>query len=226
MMKLRLAEMRAQREGALTLYTAPVADRRNESRYEVTIHGARKLVDAVFGKAGVEIDIDPDATEQDATKRAQKLLAAYYERLDVAMREPWRMAAQRARAPKVASPKASRTITVSLSRTSGKGTFWLIATPIPVAWPAGTIVQFVLPRCFNGGAMAVPVSGNPNVAIRFNSPFAPIAAAAAAPAPATDVAMFANAPWFHVYPFNQFIAAGPGPATAILSCWGFSLLPF
>ena len=50
MTQLRLAEMQAQREGAFTLYKAPVADRRKEFRYEVTIHGAQKLVDAVFGE--------------------------------------------------------------------------------------------------------------------------------------------------------------------------------
>lgn len=226
MPQLHLADMRAQGAGTSTLYTLHVPDRRGETRYEVTIHGARKLVDSVFGKSGLNIDIDPDATEQDAAKRAQEFLAPYYERLDIEMREPWKIAAPRSGSTKMTPPKPARTVTVSLRRTSGKGTFWAIGTPVPVAWPAGSMIQFVLPRCFTGGAVSVPSVGNPNVLIRFNAPFAPVAASSLRPGLLFDAAGFTNAPWFHVYPWNQFPAVGPGPSLAFLSCWGFSLLPF
>jgi hypothetical protein len=226
MPQLHLTNMHATRDGSFTLYTAPVADRGGESRYELTVHGSRKLVESVLGKSGLDIDIDAKATQEDAAKRAQQLLAPYYERLDSAMREPWRIAAPRASTSKRAAPTPARTITVSLRRTSGKGTLWVIATPLPIAWLPGTMVQFVLPNCFTGGATALPVSGNPNVVIRFNAPFAPIAAASALGGLAVDTAGFTNPPWLHVYPFNQFPAAGATPAVAIVACWGFGLLPF
>lgn len=162
-------------DGAFAQYTSAVAERRGESRYELTVDGARKLVDSVLGKSGLE------------------MLAPYYERLDATLREPEKMAAPRARAAKASSPKASHAVTISLRRTSGKGTFWAIGTP-PVVWPPGTMVQFVLPRCFTRGAMAVPVTGNPNVVIRFNAPFAPVAAASGLAGMAIDAAASTNAP--------------------------------
>lgn len=226
MAQLHLADMSARRDGEFTLYSAPVADRRGETRYEATIHGPRRLVDAVLGKSGLDIAIDPDASEQDSHKRIAELLRPHYERQDVAMREPWKVAAPRGRKAKEAPPKPSRTVTISLRRLSGKGTFWVIATPAPVTWPAGAIVQFVLPPCFTGGAMAAPLAGNPNVRIRFNSPFAPAAASAIGFGLTVDIATYVNAPWLHVYTFNQFNAVVPTPATAFLSCWGFSLFPF
>jgi hypothetical protein len=224
---LHLAEMRAERAGTFTIYTSPLADRRNDTRYEATIHGAPALVEAVFGKVGVTVDIDPDATEEDAAKRAQDLLAPFNAQLDAEMRQPWNLRAPRPRLAAASPlPKASRTITVSLRRTSGTGTFWWIGTPLPVAWPPGTLIQFVLPRCFTGGAMAVPAGGNPDVLIRFNGPFAPIAASSLRGGLAVDATGFTNAPWFHVFPWNQFLATGRTPAVAAVSCWGFSLLPF
>ena len=62
------------------------------------------------------------------------------------------------------------------------------------------------------------------VFVRFNSPFAPIAATAVDLR--VDVAMFANAPWFQVNSFTQFLAVSGRPAVAQLSHPGFDLLPF
>ncbi len=221
--QIRIADMSAKRIGTFTLYRAPVTDRLGKSHYEVSIHGTRKLVETTIGKSGLEIDIDPDATEQDAKARAEQLLRPYYERLDSAMHEPWNIAAH---VPSKVAAKAANTITISVRRTAGKGTLWAIATPVAVAWPRGTMIQFVIPRCFTGGATSLPLAGNPNIAIRFNTPFAPIAAESARGGLAIDAASFMNAPWFHVYSWNQFVAAGPTPAVAFLSCWGFGLLPF
>jgi hypothetical protein len=219
---MKLKEMKRSARGSKVTYLAPATDRQGHSHYEVSVEGPKGAVEKALRDADLTFDIDPSATHEAIDKRITEFLKPWHREMgklamDPAFRTP-------ARPPKESAVAAARTITVAIRPTAEHGTFWLFDTVFPVFLPTGFLFQVMLPPCSFGGAASFPVAGNPNVRIRFNSPFPPNAAVSAFGGLATDVATFNLAPWTLVFPFNQFTAAVPSAAR--LMCWGGSLLPF
>jgi hypothetical protein len=219
---MKLTEMKRAARGAQVVYRAPATDRKGQSHYEVSVEGPKSAVEKALREADLRFDIDPDATREEIDRRVTEVLKPWHREMgqramDPAWLKPTRPAKETAVTP-------ARTITVAIRPTAEHGTFWFFDTVFPVFLPAGFLFQVVLPPCSFGGAASFPTAGNPNVRIRFNSPFPPNAAASAFPGLATDVASFVLAPWTLVVPFNQFPVAVP--SVARLMCWGGSLLPF
>lgn len=220
---MKLKDMKRATHGAQVVYRSSARDRKGRSHYEVLVKGPKGVIEKALRDADLVFEIDPDATQESADRRILEAL------------KPWhREMAQRAIDPegfnvmgafkKASSEQVSRTMTVSIRPTAEHGTFWFFDTVFPVFLPVAPLFQVVLPPCSFGGVASFPVAGNPNVRIRFNSPFPPNAAASAFGGLATDVASFVLPPWTLVFPFNQFPVAVPSAAR--LMCWGGSFLPF
>jgi hypothetical protein len=214
--------MTARRLGKDVQYRGSVADRRGQSDYEVTVHGPGKLVEGMLAKVDFSFEIDPKARPADVEERAKGILRPYHDDLAKRSAEPWNALPRRGSAAAAASGKPSRTVTMAIRRTAGHGTFWHLNSVVPIPIPAGATLQIVFPLCFTGAALSIPAAGNPNIAIRFNSPVAPPAATGTSPT-GVDVASFALPFLMHVYPFYQFTAVG-AVAVTLVDCWGFGLL--
>jgi hypothetical protein len=219
---MKLKDMKCSASGAQVVYRAPAIDRKGQSHYEVTVTGPKGAVDKALREADLTFDIDPVATEKDVNQRIMELLKPWHREMAQRAMDPASL--KPVRPPREAAVTPARTITVAIRPTADHGTFFVFDTVFPVFLPVFPLFQVVFPPCSFGGVASFPVAGNPNVRIRFNSPFPPNAAASAFPGLATDVATFTLAPWMLVSPFNQFPVAVP--SVARLMCWGGSLLPF
>jgi hypothetical protein len=219
---MKLTDMKRSARGAQVVYRAPATDRKGQSHYEVTVEGPKGAVEKALREADLTFDIDPAATEADVNRRIMELLKPWHREMKQRSMDPAGLTT--VRPPAEPAVTAARTITVTIRPTADHGTFFLFDTLFPVFLPVTPLFQVVFPPCSFGGIAAFPVAGNPNVRIRFNSPFPPNAAASGFGGLATDVATFTLAPWTLVFPFNQFPAAVPSAAR--LMCWGGNFLPF
>ena len=219
---MKLKQMKRTVSGTGVTYRSPAVDLKGDSHYEVTVDGPKGAVEKALGEADFVFEIDPDGTQKDTDRRVTTLLEPYRREMERLAMDPARLTPRvPAKEPAV---KLARVITVSIRPTAKHGTFWYFDTVLPIPLPRAIPLQIVLPPCSMGGAASFPIAGNPNVRIRFNSPFAPNASLSAFGGLAIDVASFVRPPWALVLPFYQFPAAVPSAAR--LTCWGLSLLPF
>jgi len=114
---------------------------------------------------------------------------------------------------------------LSIRPTAEHGTAFYFDTLVPIVLPTAFLMQVVFPPCSVGGAASFPVSGNPNVRLRFNSPAPPNVAVSTFAGMSVDSVSFLLPPWSLVVPFYQFPVA-VAPAAARLICWGGNFLPF
>lgn len=219
---MKLKDMKRTARGAQVVYRAPATDRKGQSYYEISVEGPKGAVEKALREADLTFDIDPAATREDIDRRVTELLKPWHREMAQRAMDP--AGVKPMRPPKEAAVTPARTITVAIRPTADHGTFFFFDTVFPVFLPAFPLFQVVFPPCSFGGAASFPVAGNPNVRIRFNSPFPPTAAASAFGRLAIDVATFALAPWTLVFPFNQFPVAVP--SVTRLMCWGGNFLPF
>lgn len=219
---MKLKDMKRTERGTQVVYRAPATDRKGQSHYEVSVEGPKGAVEKALREADLTFDIDPAATEEDVSRRVTELLKPWHSEMAQRAMDPAGL--KPVRLPKEAAVTPARTITVAIRPTADHKTFFFFDTVFPVFLPVFPLFQVVLPPCSFGGVAAFPVAGNPNVRIRFNSPFAPNAAFSGFGGLATDVGTFALAPWTLVFPFNQFPAVVPSAAR--LMCWGGNFLPF
>ena len=219
---MKLKDMKRTARGAQVMYRAPATDRKGQSHYEVSVEGPKGAVEKALREVDLTFDIDTAATQEDIDRRVTELLKPWHREMAQRAMDPASYTPGRPSKETVVTP--ARTITISIRPTAEHGTFFFFDTVFPVFLPVLPLFQVVFPPCSFGGVASFPVAGNPNVRIRFNSPFAPNAAASAFGGLATDVASFILAPWTLVFPFNQFPVAVP--SVARLMCWGGNFLPF
>lgn len=219
---MKLKDMKRTARGDQVVYRAPATDRKGQSHYEVSVEGPKGAVEKALREADLTFDIDPAASEEDVNQRITEILKPWHREMAERAMDPAGL--KPARPAKETAVSPASTITVAIRPTTEHGTFFFFDTVFPVFLPVAPLFQVVLPPCSFGGIASFPVAGNPNVRIRFNSPFPPNAAASAFGGLATDVATFVLAPWTLVFPFNQFPTAVP--SVARLMCWGGNFLPF
>lgn len=199
-----------KRSGAKeSVYSGVVADVAGHSDYELSITGAREMVERMFEKVDVELDIDPKASKDEFESRSQTVWKRH-----ARGRAPVPPPAARPikdlirKEPPAATPRNS--VVVTLRRTKGEGTFWGVWLP-RVFIPAGASLFLVLPRVWTCWGVVVPTFGNPNLFLSIGAPFAPPVSAAVAPGLTVEAVGFTGAPlpWTHFSAWFRVFGAAP-----------------
>lgn len=219
---MKLAQMKRSLAGKNVSYVAAVTGAKGPSGCDALIAGPKAAVEKALGEADFRVEVDPDPSREEMERRALEIMAPYNDAIARAAAEG--SFPKPKRPGRSLAPRASQAITVSIRPTGRHKTFWYFDTFVPIALPGAFTFQVILPPSFAGGAISIPSAGNPNIVIRFNSPFAPVAASSLAPGLSVDAASFALAPWTNVLPVFQFTHAAP--AVTHIVCWGMSVLPF
>jgi hypothetical protein len=219
---MKLEHMTRSLTGKNVSYRSAIAGKNGPSGCEAQVTGPKSLVEKVLGKADFVVEVDSGASREEMERRVLKIMEPYNDAIskaavDASFPKP-------TGSKKIPAPKPAHTVSLAIRPLGPHKTFWYFDTIIPIPLPGATTFQIFFPPCFSGGAISLPIAGNPNILIRFNSPFAPIAAVSLAPGLSTDVATFGLAPWTNVVPFFQFVHAAPVVTHVI--CWGMSVLPF
>lgn len=205
---MRLKDLERRKAG---LYVGTLADAAGDTRYELAISGAAKLVEKVFAKSDFEYGIDPKATQDDWGARFEEVWTKAIGPAGDKERET--VVALRKRIP--ASATTANSIVVSTRRTEGEGTWWWWSWPL-LALPAGTNVFFVLPPVCNCAGAVVPIRGDPDLFLSANGPRTPVIAASTRGAGLVDRVSFGPAicwpwqefvPWFRVNAFTSCVTS-------------------
>jgi len=219
---MKLSQFQRSRSGKNVSYRTPLPSNDGGSQFELTVEGRQAGIEKMLGDIDMKVEVSSAATIDDMNKRVSNLLRVFYT-------ETYR----RAMDPKILTPPRagknvkdpSGTVTLSIRPTAEHGTAFYFDSIVPIVLPTAILLQVVFPPCSVGGAASFPVSGNPNVRLRFNNPGPPNVALSTFPGLSVDLVSFALPPWTLVIPFYQFPVA-VAPATARIVCWGANLLPF
>jgi hypothetical protein len=200
-------------EGAKPTFVGTLTDNVGDSNYELSISGQPALLKQVFAESEFESLIDPRANETDWIPRYQDIWSGKTAMADD-LAEPETIAALDKARSEETPATAKNSIVVSMRRTKGKGTWWWFWFPT-LAIPRGVSVFFVLPPICNCSGFVLPVSGDPDLFLRLNGPFAPFAAASTRGPGLIDSVSFGPpicwpwqefVPWFQVRAFSTCVA--------------------
>ena len=196
------------------VYAGPVADVEGNKHYELAIAGTKSLIKKVFSEVDFEIEIAPRATAEEFDERSKRFLKRHIPAGKIVAPPIEAITALIGRAPPPVGSAAKDTVVVYLRPTEGEGTFWAMWLPF-LTIPPGLSLSFVLPRVWTTWSVVMPRTGNPDLFLSLNSPFAPPVMTAVSPIPVTEGVSFTGppVPWAQFYPWHRILAAAPAAYT-------------